>query len=224
MGLVSCNSSGPMLYTLEIMLTRRKVRCWGVHAGIGIGIVGVLMYLFSPFLLLATSGSLREFEIGRGAVRFGWFGRPRTEWALVSGAAPLALDQRGNPISPGSGMRWREVGGQYFPVVREPRAREWSIGRPPADAAWRWQPALRSPEQPTPSATGAFIIPAWIFVVIGAWCLYLRLPRDSRPGFCPKCQFDLRAAPPLPAQKGEPPRIRCPECGTLSPKATEPPQ
>jgi hypothetical protein len=59
------------------------------------------------------------------------------------------------------------------------------------------------------NATGwAFGIPLWFFVLIlaAAYVLIRRRRRIPSPGFCEKCDYDLRATPD-----------QCPECGTPVP-------
>jgi hypothetical protein len=55
-------------------------------------------------------------------------------------------------------------------------------------------------------------IPCWLALLAGALfpaipAIYPRLRRRPRPGFCPRCNYDLRATPE-----------RCPECGAVPTK------
>jgi hypothetical protein len=202
------------------MVTRRKVRSALSWLGIAAGALGLLIYILSPFLIIQTIGPFREIEIGRGAIRIAW--HPfRSNWVPIPGAPPLQADPvTGVPIGLTPGQRFQYIERQAFELMPVSSARVWKFAAPQRDQRWHFRPQFA----PSDAHRGAAIIPAWILVLIGAWSIYRRLPPDIRPGFCPRCEFDLRASPNLP---GRPGRVRCPECGAIArgiPPAPPPPQ
>jgi hypothetical protein len=84
----------------------------------------------------------------------------------------------------------------------------WRIGRLGFARADSRPPTAPLPFGTTTLGGWLLVVPDWLLVVtfgampFAAFARHLRGPR--KPGFCPTCDYDLRATP-----------ARCPECGTI---------
>lgn len=86
------------------------------------------------------------------------------------------------------------------------------------------EPGLESPWYLLPrwhEENGAerIVFPYWIVLTGGVLSAYFLLPKEADPGKCPKCSFDLSGAAQAAGDSG---RVRCPECGTVSPRGPQP--
>jgi hypothetical protein len=76
-------------------MTRKHVRRGLIWAGIGVGGVGMLLGILSFFGVLSYVDSLRELEVGRGAIHLNWHRTART----VPGAAGAPVPARTTAVT-----------------------------------------------------------------------------------------------------------------------------
>jgi hypothetical protein len=88
---------------------------------------------------------------------------------------------------------------------------------PPTPVAghMRFNPANGFPWHMLPKVSHkeGIILPWWMLVALGLFCVYRLLPDERTLQLCPKCCFDLSRTPPMP---DSPDSRRCPECGKIS--------
>lgn len=207
------------------MITRTQVRRSLVLAGFAAGAVGVLIYIITPIMTIRYDGSMYTVQVGRGAAALFWRSQPATTNIVMPAAAggggirsapTVTRGQQG--IVPQQPRQTIVSGGARTAAQQQPAA--VTIQSVTIDGSWNMRtkrlPLYLKPDLQDvgPNSTnGRAVLPAWILVVLGAWCAYLLLPSEVPAGTCAKCRFDISRTPPVP---GAPHRVRCPECGHIS--------
>ena len=78
----------------------------------------------------------------------------------------------------------------------------------PSTGQWAWRPEWAGPSGF--GEWGAFILPLWIPITLGALAGYFLLPPGTSRGHCRACDYDLRGIPRAPDGS-----LKCPECGDV---------
>jgi hypothetical protein len=155
-----------------------------------------------------------------------WTGLALGAFALLAYAASffcnLYYNEGTRIVHFGRGAMSIQWQGESGAAILSPGTPEgWNIERA-GSRRWRWQPRSTDPAIDATNrrafAPGLFVIPYWIPLAIGFAALVALLPPGAPPlpkPNCPACRFDLSGAPIVESRRVH---VRCPECGTISPR------
>jgi hypothetical protein len=154
------------------MLTRRLIDRGVLWTGIGLGALGLLGYLLSPFVAIGIDKRDRVVEFGNGAFSAQWGIR----YALPApGGPPVIASARGWFAEAPGPFGWR-----WLPRCTDPNYSQAGKG-PGVFAVPYWVPL------------GLGLLAAYVLLPAGA------KPRDEPR--CPSCRFDLGGAPPIEVRR-----------------------